>query len=454
MIRIQPPPLSIDPPAVRVDPPALTVTPPPITVQPPAITVQPPPLRAGRITVVPPAITVTPAALVVQPPALTVDPPPLTIDPPPLTVTPPPIEIEAPRPELVATGSLPPALAAFDRAMREYMERHRIEAGVLAVARAGVIRLERGYGWLNTRRSEAVQPDTPMRVASVVKPVTRAAIQLLIAQGRLTPATLAFPLLGLTPLRSSRAKLDARLQDVTVQHLADHRGGWESDKAPLFDPMFQTALISARVGRWPADAVDIIRFMLGRRLDFDPGTRTVYSNFGHCVLGRVIEQVANKPYLDFVRDDLLGPGNNTSVRLARSLPRDRQPREPVYSSPGPPVPNVVDRSQPPGPLCDGGFHIEAMDSHGGLIFSAPDLVRFALRFKYDGRPNTGDAAPISHTGSLPGTTAVLRWHSGGIVFAAVFNKRHWKATAEGPMPEGDEIGGMLEAAADSIAGWP
>jgi len=55
---------------------------------------------------------------------------------------------------------------------------------------------------------------------------------------------------------------------------------------------------------------------------------------------------------------------------------------------------------------------------------------------------------------LPGTTAVPRWHSGGIVFAAVFNKRHWKGTAEGPMPEGGEIGGMLEAAADSVTGWP
>ncbi|EXI67779.1 MAG: hypothetical protein AW08_01720 [Candidatus Accumulibacter adjunctus] len=95
------------------------------------------------------------------------------------------------------------------------------------------------------------------------------------------------------------------------------------------------------------------------------------------------------------------------MRLARSLPRDRHPREPVYSSPCLPVPNVVDRSQPPGPLCDGGFHIEAMDPHGGLIFSAPDLVRFALRFKFDGRPNTGDAAPISHTGSLPGSIGIV-----------------------------------------------
>jgi CubicO group peptidase (beta-lactamase class C family) len=35
----------------------------------------------------------------------------------------------------------------------------------------------------------------------------------------------------------------------------------------------------------------IIRNMLGKPLDFDPGAKYVYSNFGYCVLGRVIEKV-------------------------------------------------------------------------------------------------------------------------------------------------------------------
>jgi len=35
-----------------------------------------------------------------------------------------------------------------------------------------------------------------------------------------------------------------------------------------------------------------IRYMLTQPLDFDPGTQYAYSNFGYCVLGRIIEKIA------------------------------------------------------------------------------------------------------------------------------------------------------------------
>ena len=35
---------------------------------------------------------------------------------------------------------------------------------------------------------------------------------------------------------------------------------------------------------------------MGKPLDFNPGTAYAYSNFGYCVLGRVIEAVSGKPY--------------------------------------------------------------------------------------------------------------------------------------------------------------
>ena len=36
---------------------------------------------------------------------------------------------------------------------------------------------------------------------------------------------------------------------------------------------------------------DIVRFMISAPLQFTPGTKYRYSNFGYCVLGRIIEQV-------------------------------------------------------------------------------------------------------------------------------------------------------------------
>ena len=44
-----------------------------------------------------------------------------------------------------------------------------------------------------------------------------------------------------------------------------------------------------------------IGYMLRRPLQFEPGARDAYSNFGYCLLGRVIEKVTGKSYEEFVR---------------------------------------------------------------------------------------------------------------------------------------------------------
>ena len=44
----------------------------------------------------------------------------------------------------------------------------------------------------------------------------------------------------------------------------------------------------------PARPEHIIRYMLGRKLDFDPGQNYKYSNFGYCLLGRVIGRCLQK----------------------------------------------------------------------------------------------------------------------------------------------------------------
>ena len=55
----------------------------------------------------------------------------------------------------------------------------------------------------------------------------------------------------------------------------------------------------------PAHQNAIIRYMLGHPLDFAPGTRHAYSNFGYCVLGRVIEKVTRQSYAAYVQQNVL-----------------------------------------------------------------------------------------------------------------------------------------------------
>ena len=77
---------------------------------------------------------------------------------------------------------------------------------------------------------------------------------------------------------------------ITTRHLLQHTGGWDRDKS--FDPMFRPREISRTLGvASPPGPRDILRYRLGQPFEFDPGTRYAYSNFGYCVLGRVIEKV-------------------------------------------------------------------------------------------------------------------------------------------------------------------
>jgi CubicO group peptidase (beta-lactamase class C family) len=60
--------------------------------------------------------------------------------------------------------------------------------------------------------------------------------------------------------------------------------------------------------------------MKGLPLDFDPGERFAYSNFGYIVLGRVIERASGIPYEDFARARVLEP---VEVLLATQLEHQR-----------------------------------------------------------------------------------------------------------------------------------
>jgi N-acyl-D-amino-acid deacylase len=57
----------------------------------------------------------------------------------------------------------------------------------------------------------------------------------------------------------------------------------------------------------PINEDQLIRFMLGVPLDFAPGTRQVYSNFGFIMLGQIIARVSGQTYEQYVRATVLEP---------------------------------------------------------------------------------------------------------------------------------------------------
>jgi CubicO group peptidase (beta-lactamase class C family) len=145
----------------------------------------------------------------------------------------------------------------------------------------------------------------------------------------------------------------------------------------------------------------------------------------------------------------------------------------------------------PAPLPYGAWYLEAMDSHGGWISSAIDLVRFASAFDDPARSKILSSASITamfsrppgeagldprgkprdayygfgwevrpigntgkanswHTGLLDGTSTILVRRFDGLNWAVLFNTQE---DAKGANLAG-EIDSLVHEAADKVKKWP
>lgn len=379
--------------------------------------------------------------------------------------TPMPIPNLTPTPTLRPTtngvpgplGIAVPGMASFDRIIADLMARWEIPGGAVAVVKDGRLVLARGYGLADIERDEPVQSGSLFRIASISKPITAVAVLKLAQEGRLDLDDKAFQLLEHLQAPTG-ATTDSGIYDITIRQLLRHSGGWVRDRS--FDPMFIPERAARGVGApEPATCETIIRFMLGQPLQFYPGTQYAYSNFGYCILGRIIEEVTGQSYDEYVRSQVLQPMGITRMRIGATLLDGRVEGEVRYynypraGSAYPVFPDVPGRV--PWPY--GGFYLEAMDAHGGWVASPIDLMRFVT--SVDGsrspvflepetvslmvsRPDTPDWEGTSsyygmgwrirpvrnnanwwHVGDLPGTTTILVRTYHGLAWAALFNSR-------------------------------
>jgi len=301
-----------------------------------------------------------------------------------------------------------PASTILDEAILRFIEQSRCTGATLAISKDGQLLYSRGYGWLDEAKSKNVQPDTPMRVASVSKPITAAAIRGLIRDGRLTLDTKVWDVLGLKP--ASDVALDPRWRQITIGQLLEHKGGWDI-QALGFDPMFQAKRVARELkldhGAGPDETV---QWMLGKPLQFNPGERSSYSNFGYCVLGRVIEKLSGRPYIDYLRQQVFRPVgiDPKEIMLAYADTEKRDSLEPWYNQP---------------------LDVDVMDAHGGVVISAPVLCKFLEAYWISGEPRKPGEHGAVYTffGSMPGTSAIAHQRADGINFACEFNGRHGDA---------------------------
>lgn len=393
-------------------------------------------------------------------------------------------------PHAVSTGEPDKRFESFDRMMREFIEQHRVPGASLAVTDKGRVVFARGYGYSDVATHEQVAPDSLFRVASISKPITAVAILQLVEQERLKLTDKVFSVLDYEgEIKDKGERFDARQRDITIRDLLEHRGGWDRDIS--FDGMFRSVEFAAKLGLpAPAGADAVIRSMLGQSLDFDPGHRYAYSNYGYCLLGRVVEKVTGQSYEQYVQESVLAPLDIHSMRIGKTRLDGRHPNEVHYYYPGRGPSVFQDDLGDEVPWPYGGWHLEAMDSHGAWIASATDLAKFAAAFDDPENCKILSAESIAamfarppglagyeedgkekatfyslgwfnraldngkrnnwHTGSLAGTATILIRRHDGRNFVALFNAR----SSPDASHFGREIDPLLHRAANAVGEWP
>ncbi len=299
--------------------------------------------------------------------------------------------------------------SGLDEKIEQLMTEFSVPGLQLAVMKDDSIIYVRSYGYSDKESSKLVTGLSLFRIASISKPITAITILKLSEAGKLDLDQTVFGQGGILTGDFEGITYGDRVKQITVGHLLQHKSGWTNNPD---DPMF-----------WPREYSQkqiIAKILETRPPEHEPGTKDVYSNFGYCVLGRVIEKVTGMAYEQYIRDSVLHQCGVTQMFVGGDRLDERLPGEVVYYS-----------MESTGAY---DMAIRRMDSHGGWVASASDLLAFLAKIDR----NAGVSDFISsqtlkntyfdfyewiHTGSLPGTSAVLSRIDDHYGYAVLANTR-------------------------------
>jgi D-alanyl-D-alanine carboxypeptidase len=167
-------------------------------------------------------------------------------------------------------------------------------SGAVLVARNGVPIFAQAYGLADREKETANTLDTRFRIGSMNKMFTAVATLQLVQAGKLA---LTDPLAKVLPDYPNKTLASK----VTIHHLLTHTGG----TGDIFGPEFDARRLELRTLQ------DYVKLYGARDLEFEPGARWVYSNYGFLLLGVVIEKVTGKSYYEAVEDLVFGKAGMT-----------------------------------------------------------------------------------------------------------------------------------------------
>ncbi|MCG3148817.1 MAG: D-aminopeptidase [Verrucomicrobiae bacterium] len=248
-------------------------------------------------------------------------------------------------------------------------------------------------GFADIGAGKPMQPDSLFWIASMTKPMTAAALLMLVDEGRVNVADPVAKYLPefkgqmvVVEKDDAHVLLRPPVHPITVHNILTHTSGLPFS-SPVEQPtldLLSLAVRSACYAQLP--------------LQFEPDTKYLYSNVGTNLCGRIIEVVSGQAYADFLATRLLQPlgMENTTfwpnpaqlARLAKTYKADAA-KTGLVESP------IAQLSQPYSDR-----RREALPA-GGLFSTAQDCARFCQmvlnRGVFGGRRYLSEAAVAAMT---------------------------------------------------------
>jgi CubicO group peptidase (beta-lactamase class C family) len=343
-----------------------------------------------------------------------------------------------------------PELLAMDKKVNAYLRKWHMKGASLAITRGDSLVYAKGYGWADEENGLEMSPRHILRMASVSKLITAAGVMVLHDRGELNIKDTVFGPSGILNDSTITALIkDKNYYKITVEHLMRHQGGFRRD--PLFssrDVMNQLHLDHA------PEAEDFYRVVLNRRLKFAPGSWQSYSNFGYLLLSKIIEKVSGMPYEEFIRTEVLAPAGCYDMHIAGTYYEDRKDNEVRYythEGDGKYI-EEYNNSNVMVERCYGGNNIPMLSGAGAWCGSPAEIARFVASI--DGRPEVPDIITKesvelmtgyydrdtfslgwndthpdkgwSRSGTLSGTTALVKLFPDGECWVFISNTSTWK----------------------------
>ncbi len=272
-------------------------------------------------------------------------------------------------------GFDPVALQALDARLDALADEGARPGYAAIIARGEQIAFISEAGHINLETGETFTVDSPVRIASMTKPVTAVAIMILVERGLVSlddpvsdyiPEFAATPV-GVSPMAGEDGNLVTRppATVMTVEQLLTHTAGigYLFDTRTDLGQLYLDNSLYAGEGNLEAR----MQQLAALPLYVDPGASWIYS-YSLDVAGRVVEVAAGMPFEDFLDTEIFTPlGMPSTGFFFEDVDFEESAMSPLYihTEDG----SMVPTEAPMPTWASGG---------GGLVSTASDYIRFAM----------------------------------------------------------------------------